>query len=35
MSRIGKQPVKIPKEVKISVNNNTLNIEGPDRKSVV
>lgn len=32
MSRIGKQPVKIPKEVKISVNDNTLNIEGPKGK---
>lgn len=32
MSRIGKQPVKIPKEVKISVSNNTVNVEGPNGK---
>jgi large subunit ribosomal protein L6 len=32
MSRIGKQPVKIPGDVKVSLNANTLNIEGPKGK---
>lgn len=32
MSRIGKQPVKIPNDVKISINGNMVNIEGPKGK---
>lgn len=32
MSRIGKQPVIIPKDVKVSVNGNTVSIDGPKGK---
>lgn len=32
MSRIGKQPVKVPKDVKISLSNSTVSIEGPKGK---
>ncbi|MBE7446300.1 MAG: 50S ribosomal protein L6 [Planctomycetia bacterium] len=32
MSRIGKQPVKIPKDVKITINSNAVNVEGPKGK---
>jgi large subunit ribosomal protein L6 len=32
MSRIGKQPVVIPKGVKIAVANSTINVEGPKGK---
>jgi len=32
MSRIGKQPVKVPNDVKLSITDNTLNIEGPKGK---
>ena len=32
MSRIGKQPVKIPDKVKVSVNNGTVLVEGPKGK---
>ena len=32
MSRIGKQPVKVPKDVKISISSNVVNIEGPKGK---
>ena len=32
MSRIGKQPVKIPNDVKVSIAGNTVNIEGPKGK---
>ncbi|MGQ3685048.1 MAG: 50S ribosomal protein L6 [Candidatus Loosdrechtia sp.] len=32
MSRIGKQPVNVPKDVKVSVVKNTLNVEGPKGK---
>ncbi len=32
MSRIGKQPVKVPNEVKLSITGNTVNIEGPKGK---
>ena len=28
MSRIGKQPVKVPNDVKVSISGNTLNIDG-------
>src|SRR3974377_2443080 len=29
MSRIGKQPIVLPKEVKVTYNNGTLTIKGP------
>lgn len=32
MSRIGKQPVIIPNDVKVSVNGNTVSIDGPKGK---
>ncbi|GAN33681.1 MAG: 50S ribosomal protein L6 [Candidatus Brocadia sp. AMX2] len=32
MSRIGKQPVRVPDNVKLSIAGNTLNIEGPKGK---
>lgn len=32
MSRIGKQPVKVPNDVKVSVVENSVNIEGPKGK---
>lgn len=32
MSRIGRQPVKVPNDVKISINGNTVNIDGPKGK---
>ncbi|MCF6158114.1 MAG: 50S ribosomal protein L6 [wastewater metagenome] len=32
MSRIGKQPVKVPKDVKIVLHDNALNVEGPGGK---
>lgn len=32
MSRIGKLPVKIPDNVKVSISNNTVNVEGPKGK---
>lgn len=32
MSRIGKQLVKIPSDVKVTISNNTVNIEGPKGK---
>lgn len=32
MSRIGKQPVKIPNDVKILISGNIVNIEGPNGK---
>lgn len=32
MSRIGKQPVKIPDNVKVSISSNTVSIEGPKGK---
>lgn len=34
MSRIGKQPVKVPNDVKITVTGNTVNLEGPKGKLV-
>ena len=32
MSRIGKQPVKVPSDVKVSISGNTVNIDGPKGK---
>ena len=32
MSRIGRQPVKVPNDVKISISGNTVNIDGPKGK---
>jgi len=32
MSRIGRQPVKVPNDVKVSINGNTVNIDGPKGK---
>jgi len=32
MSRIGKQPVKIPNDVKVSVNGNAVSVDGPKGK---
>jgi large subunit ribosomal protein L6 len=32
MSRVGKQPVKIPEKVKVSVVDNTVKVEGPKGK---
>ena len=32
MSRIGKQPVKVPNDVKVSISGNTVNIDGPKGK---
>ncbi len=32
MSRIGKQPIKVPSDVKVSISGNTVNIEGPKSK---
>lgn len=32
MSRIGKLPIAIPEKVKVSVNNGTVNVEGPKGK---
>lgn len=32
MSRIGKQPVKVPSDVKVSISGNIVNIEGPKSK---
>ncbi len=32
MSRVGKQPVKIPEKVKVSVSNQTVRVEGPKGK---
>ncbi len=32
MSRIGKQPVKVPSDVKVTISSNTVNIEGPKGK---
>ena len=32
MSRIGKQPIKIPQGVKIAVDGNTIRAEGPKGK---
>ncbi|MEP9412302.1 MAG: 50S ribosomal protein L6 [Candidatus Brocadia sp.] len=32
MSRIGKQPVKVPNDVKLSISGNTVNVEGPKGK---
>ena len=32
MSRIGKQPVKVPNDVKVSINGSTVNIDGPKGK---
>src|SRR5215212_1790608 len=32
MSRIGKQPVPIPDKVKVSINNDTVVVEGPKGK---
>ncbi len=32
MSRIGKQPVKVPNEAKVSLAANTINLEGPKGK---
>lgn len=32
MSRIGKQPVKVPKDVKVTITSNIVNIEGPNGK---
>jgi large subunit ribosomal protein L6 len=32
MSRIGKQPVKVPNDVKVSIADNRVNIEGPKGK---
>ncbi|MDE2216471.1 MAG: 50S ribosomal protein L6 [Planctomycetota bacterium] len=32
MSRIGKQPVTVPSDVKVSISNNAVNIEGPKGK---
>jgi large subunit ribosomal protein L6 len=35
MSRVGKQPVKIPEKVKVSVDGNLVKIEGPKGKMTV
>lgn len=32
MSRIGKKPIQIPKNVKVGINGNTISIEGPKGK---
>src|SRR5512146_223832 len=32
MSRVGKQPVKLPEKVKISVDGNVVKVEGPKGK---
>ena len=32
MSRIGRQPVKVPNDVKVSISGNTVNIDGPKGK---
>lgn len=32
MSRIGKQPVKVPNDVKLSITGNTVNVDGPKGK---
>lgn len=32
MSRIGKTPIKLPKEVKVAISNNTISLEGPKGK---
>jgi len=32
MSRLGKKPIPVPKEVKVSVNNGTVLVEGPKGK---
>ncbi|MBI2095974.1 MAG: 50S ribosomal protein L6 [Candidatus Omnitrophica bacterium] len=29
MSRVGRKPIEIPKNVKLAVENNTVNVEGP------
>ena len=34
MSRIGKQPVKVPSDVKVTICGNTVNIEGPKGKLI-
>ena len=34
MSRIGKQPVKVPSDVKVTICSNTVNIEGPKGKLI-
>src|SRR3989338_9450669 len=33
MSRIGKQPIKVPQGVKVSVQGSTFNFEGPKGKN--
>jgi len=33
MSRIGKQPVKVPNDVKVSISGSTVNIDGSDISS--
>src|SRR5512142_260946 len=32
MSRVGKMPVKVPEKVKVSVDGNTIKVEGPKGK---
>lgn len=32
MSRIGRKPIDIPKEIKVNVNNKTVGVEGPKGK---
>ncbi len=35
MSRIGKMPIKMPAGVKVSIENNTINVEGPKGKQTL
>ena len=35
MSRVGKKPIPLPKGVKVTVDKNVMNVEGPKGKQTV